>query len=110
MSEDPPLVRQWILLRKLATHRCGLTVREMAREMEVAEKTIRRDLDQFRSLGMPLREEVAQRGCKRWCLPALLPEAQLRCKRTVLPAPSAGQGHPAMRGSRRRSHRVISPS
>jgi DeoR-like helix-turn-helix domain len=45
MSEDPPLVRQWILLRKLATHRSGLTVREMSREMGVAEKTIRRDLD-----------------------------------------------------------------
>jgi predicted DNA-binding transcriptional regulator YafY len=77
MSEDPPLVRQWILLRKLAAHRSGLTVREMSREMEVTEKTIRRDLDLFRSLGMPLREEIAQRGCKRWSLPALLPEAQL---------------------------------
>ena len=43
----------------------------------VAEKTIRRDLDQFRSLGMPLREQITRRGCKRWCLPAILPESQL---------------------------------
>jgi predicted DNA-binding transcriptional regulator YafY len=38
----------------------------MAADAEVAEKTIRRDLDLFRSLGFPLEETVGEFGRKTW--------------------------------------------
>ncbi len=47
MAEESPLVRQWILLRTLCARRHGATVKEMAQEMGVSDKTIRRDLDTF---------------------------------------------------------------
>jgi len=43
MTDESPLVRQWILLRTLCARRYGATVKEMAEEMQVSEKTIRRD-------------------------------------------------------------------
>lgn len=70
MPDDPPLVRQWALLKKLSTRRYGLTVRDMAREMGVGEKTIRRDLDLFRSLGFPVEDEVGDFGRKTWKMTA----------------------------------------
>ena len=42
MNDDTPLVRQWTLLRILCARRHGATVREMAQEMGVSDKTIRR--------------------------------------------------------------------
>src|SRR5262245_58675169 len=66
MSEEPSLQRQWILLRALASRRLGLTVREMARELGVTEKTIRRDLARFSRVGFPLEESVGEIGRKTW--------------------------------------------
>ncbi len=68
MPDDVPVYRHWILLRTLGARRYGLTVREMAREMGVAEKTIRRDLALFQRLGFPLRETDGERGKKTWRL------------------------------------------
>lgn len=68
MSEEPPLVRQWVLLRLLSGRRFGVTVKEMAREMGVHEKTIRRDLATFEQAGFPLQETVGERGRKTWRL------------------------------------------
>jgi len=68
MSDDVPVYRHWILLRTLGARRHGLTVREMAREMDVAEKTIRRDLALFQRLGFPLMETNGERGRKTWRL------------------------------------------
>ncbi len=45
MREHSPLLRQWPLLRLLCVRHFGVTVREMAQEMGVTEKTIRRDLE-----------------------------------------------------------------
>lgn len=66
MSEQTPIVRQWTLLRMLSSRRYGLTIKEIARELGVADKTIRRDLDLLRTLGMPIEEEVLDRGLKRY--------------------------------------------
>ncbi|NLE38477.1 MAG: HTH domain-containing protein, partial [Pirellulaceae bacterium] len=66
MSEETPLVRQWILLRMLAARHYGATVKEMAQEMGVSEKTIRRDLETFQVSGFPLEEVVCERGLKKW--------------------------------------------
>ena len=68
MAAAPTLVRQWTLLRALSSRVEGLTIKEMAKELEVSEKTIRRDLETFRSVGFPLQENVGRFGRKRWLL------------------------------------------
>ena len=54
------------MLKTLSSRRHGLTVKEMAAEAGVCEKTIRRDLDLFRSVGFPVEETVGERGRKSW--------------------------------------------
>jgi predicted DNA-binding transcriptional regulator YafY len=66
MSEQPPLVRQWLLLRTLCARRCGVSIEELAGELSVSTKTIRRDLGVFQEAGFPLEETVEQFGRKRW--------------------------------------------
>ena len=66
MPDETPLVRQWILLRTLCAHRHGVTVQEMAHQMRVSDKTIRRDLETFRQAGFPLEETVVDHGQKKW--------------------------------------------
>jgi predicted DNA-binding transcriptional regulator YafY len=66
MRDEPALRRQWILLSALSARHYGLTVQEMVTESGVAAKTIRRDLDLFRSLGFPLEESVGEFGRKTW--------------------------------------------
>lgn len=66
MPDDAPLLRQWTLLRLLSGRLRGGAVKELAREANVSEKTIRRDLDLFRSVGFPIREEVVEHGKKCW--------------------------------------------
>jgi predicted DNA-binding transcriptional regulator YafY len=68
MPDQPPLVRQWVLLRMLCARRYGVTVREAAEELGVSLKTIRRDLESFQAAGFPLRECVEQRGRKAWSI------------------------------------------
>jgi proteasome accessory factor B len=68
MAEHPPLIRQWILLRHLSSSRHGITVKDLADELQVGEKTIRRDLDMFRLAGFPLEETVHEHGRKTWRL------------------------------------------
>ena len=53
MPDDPALVRQWRLIKILSGNRYGATVRELAEEMHVAEKTIRRDLQDVRRSRLP---------------------------------------------------------
>ena len=66
MSEESPVVRQWLLLRTLSARRQGITVKEMAEDTGVSEKTIRRDLETFQHVGFPLEETVAGHGLKKW--------------------------------------------
>src|SRR4051794_25781757 len=66
MRDDSSLRRQWILLKSLSASRLGLTVREMAAEVGVNEKTIRRDLDSFQRVGFSLEETVGEFGRKKW--------------------------------------------
>lgn len=66
MSEETPLVRQWILLRTLCGRHHGATVKELADEMGVSEKTIRRDLGSFQQVGFPVIESVEDHGRKNW--------------------------------------------
>ena len=70
MAARSPLVRQWVLLRTLAARRYGATVRELAADLAVSDKTIRRDLETFRAAGFPLEETVCDFGRKKWRLDA----------------------------------------
>jgi predicted DNA-binding transcriptional regulator YafY len=66
VSEASPLIRQWLLLRTLCARHHGLTVQELVAEMEVGERTIRRDLEAFQTAGFPLTETVGQFGRKSY--------------------------------------------
>ena len=66
MSEESPLVRQWVLLRTLCARHYGVTVKEMVQETGVSEKTIRRDIETFQRAGFPLIETVGDHGRKQW--------------------------------------------
>lgn len=66
MTEASPLVRQWILLRTLCARHYGATVKELSTEMDVSEKTIRRDLETFQTAGFPLAEIIEAFGRKKW--------------------------------------------
>jgi predicted DNA-binding transcriptional regulator YafY len=68
MDVSSPLIRQWILLRILSARHYGATVKELADELEVSEKTIRRDLEIFQTAGFPLEETVEEFGRKKWKL------------------------------------------
>jgi predicted DNA-binding transcriptional regulator YafY len=70
MAEQTPLVRQWIVLRTLCARHYGATVREIAEEMGVSDKTIRRDLETFQRVGFPLEESVGEHGLKKWRIDA----------------------------------------
>ena len=66
MLDDVPVIRHWRLLRILAARRLGMTVRDLAWELTVDEKTIRRDLDRLQGLGFPLTHTEEARGRKVW--------------------------------------------
>jgi len=65
---EAPLIRQWLLLRRLSGQRYGMTLEEMADEAGVSSRTIRRDLRAFERAGFPLVERVEEQGLKRWRL------------------------------------------
>jgi len=68
MSRQSALVRQWTILRTLSSRHYGATVRELAAELNVSTKTIRRDLETFALAGFPIEETVVEYGRKRWKL------------------------------------------
>ena len=70
MTDQPSLVRQWIVLRTMCSRCLGATVAELAEELNVSRKTIRRDLETFQQVGFPLEETVEQHGRKQWRIDA----------------------------------------
>jgi proteasome accessory factor B len=66
--EQSALLRQWLLLKTLSARHRGATLKELAAEMQVSEKTIRRDLETFLATGFPLNETLGEFGRKRWGL------------------------------------------
>lgn len=68
MGDETGLERQWRLLRILGARHLGATIRELAQESGVSEKTIRRDLQTFAKVGFQLQEEKQAHGRKAWKL------------------------------------------
>ena len=67
-SEELQVFRQWMILRTLASRRFGVSVRELAEERRVVQKTIRRDIDILLQLGFALVASNEARGRKTWKL------------------------------------------
>lgn len=76
-KSSTPLVRQWILLRLLSSRWMGLTVEEMAQELQTSVKTVRRDLALFKRLGFPLCEIRQAHGRKKWVIYSSTAESRL---------------------------------
>ncbi len=68
MGDQAALVRQWILLKLLSVRNGGLTVSALAGELEVCQKTIRRDLSTFQTIGFPVEEIKGEYGRKTYRL------------------------------------------
>lgn len=66
MSEMTPLLRHWTLLRLLNSRTRGFTLKELATEAAVSQKTISRDLHALRQIGLPLEEITGDYGRKSW--------------------------------------------
>ena len=66
MQSTPQIQRQWQILIALMSRRMGMTVKELAEEVSVDDRTIRRDLNTLRKANFPLEERVTAHGCKHW--------------------------------------------
>ena len=66
MSESQQLLRQWRLLQLLEDSRIGIRLAELARQFEVSDRCIRRDVAVLKTAGFPLQEIIGDRGVKRW--------------------------------------------
>jgi len=68
VADRSTLIRQWLLIRFLSVARSGRSLRELADEFDVSEKSIRRDFDALQCAGFRLEETVEDHGRKRWLL------------------------------------------
>lgn len=66
MSESQQLLRQWKLLQMLSDSRTGIPLQDLAREFEVSDRSIRRDLAVLQTAGFPLEECLCEHRRKRW--------------------------------------------
>ena len=66
MDTATPVQRQWRILLCLLARRNGQSLKELAAEVGVNIRTIRRDLDTLRGAGFALEERVSDHGRKHW--------------------------------------------
>jgi predicted DNA-binding transcriptional regulator YafY len=69
MPRGEQLLRQWNLLRTLQTRGRGLSLRELAGELDVSERTVQRDLELLEELGFPLEYDEDPFGKRFWHIP-----------------------------------------
>jgi predicted DNA-binding transcriptional regulator YafY len=62
------MIRQWRILQSLEAARYGRTIPDLAQELEVHERTIRRDLNALGDAGFPLTNSEGTAGPFRWTL------------------------------------------
>lgn len=61
------VVRQWLILRCLASARYGQHLAALSADLGVTTRTIRRDLEALQSAGFPLVDEIHE-DARRWRL------------------------------------------
>src|SRR6476646_9764023 len=64
MGRNSELIRQWTLLRQLAAVRTN-TISNLATDLAVTTRTVRRDLAALQTAGFPIYDEVVN-GTKFW--------------------------------------------
>lgn len=70
MARGDTLKRQWALVQALQSHRYGLTIEELAEKVECTRRTIQRDINVLRDVGLPIQHEVFDtQGQRRYTLP-----------------------------------------
>ena len=69
MARGEQILRHWNLLRALQTRGQGLTLRELAEEHEVSQRTIQRDLEILQEMGFPIDHQEDEYGKRFWRLP-----------------------------------------
>jgi predicted DNA-binding transcriptional regulator YafY len=67
MPRNAEVIRQWKILRTLEASRHGETVKALASQHDVTERTIWRDMEALQEAGFPLTDEK-QNGRTRWKL------------------------------------------
>jgi len=77
MSDSLQLLRQWKLLQRLSDEQAGVLLSVLATELQVSQRTVRRDLGVLQAVGFPLDEERGVRGVKRWRMQPLGPQLQV---------------------------------
>jgi predicted ArsR family transcriptional regulator len=55
------VLRQWDILRTLEASRHGLTLHQLAQELGVSERTVRRDIEGLEAAGFPVFKEYPDR-------------------------------------------------
>jgi predicted DNA-binding transcriptional regulator YafY len=62
------VIRQWQILREIETRRGGVTIHELAAQVHVSTRTIRRDLQALQEAGFAVYDEGEDNETKRWRL------------------------------------------
>lgn len=60
------VIRQWQILREIETRRTGVTIHELAAQVDVSTRTIRRDLQALQEAGFAVYDEGEENATKRW--------------------------------------------
>lgn len=69
MARGEQILRHWNLLRALQTRGQGLTLRELADEHQVSQRTIQRDFEILHEMGFPIDHQEDEFGKRFWRLP-----------------------------------------
>lgn len=69
MPRGEQILRQWRLLRTLQTRGEGMSLRQLAQEVGVSERTIQRDFELLQELGFPLEHDKDDYGKRLWRMP-----------------------------------------
>jgi predicted DNA-binding transcriptional regulator YafY len=64
------VIRQWQILREVESSRTGVTIHELAGQVKVSTRTIRRDLQALQEAGFAVYDEGEENETKRWKLEA----------------------------------------
>lgn len=62
------VIRQWQVLREIEARRTGVTIHELAKQVRVSSRTIRRDLQALQEAGFAVFDEGEENETKRWRL------------------------------------------